>query len=187
MTYTVKNGTWCKDKEGEYFFCTKTGMLAANKSGELVPGTKIVLHESKYTPGQVVTSFSDKVPEGCFYADGSDFDTEIYAELAEVFPDGKLPDARECALVGVGENATYEIAEHDVYTAGEFKDDQLQEHKHSYEDRYAGAAGGSIYNAGAFSTIGVGPTAQITGNASGARTGTTTHGKRLGVYIYVAF
>lgn len=184
MTYTVKNGTWCKDKEGEYFFCTKTGMLAANKSGELVPGTKIVLHESKYTPGQVITSFSDKVPEGCFYADGSDFDTEIYTELAEVFPDGKLPDARECALVGVGENATYEIAEHDVYTTGEFKDDQLQSHSHDYKHTYT--EGGVCFGGDIAASRGKLTDDTTTDNTS-ARFGTTTHGKRLGVYIYIAF
>jgi len=41
-----------------------------------------------------------------------------------------LPDYREAALVGAGQNASDTIADHDVYTVGQFKDDQVQNHKH---------------------------------------------------------
>ena len=37
-----------------------------------------------------------------------------------------LPDLRECVPVGVGQNGTDTIATHDVYTLGQFKDDQMQ-------------------------------------------------------------
>ena len=43
-----------------------------------------------------------------------------------------LPDYREVALVGAGQNGTEgaALADHDVYTVGQFKDDQLQAHRH---------------------------------------------------------
>ena len=41
-----------------------------------------------------------------------------------------LPDYREVALVGAGQNSKDSIATHDVYTVGEFKDDCLQNHVH---------------------------------------------------------
>lgn len=37
-----------------------------------------------------------------------------------------IPDLRETALVGAGENTTDTIAKHDVYAVGEFKDDAVQ-------------------------------------------------------------
>ena len=37
-----------------------------------------------------------------------------------------VPDLRECALVGAGENTHDTIATHDTYTLGQFKDDQIQ-------------------------------------------------------------
>lgn len=41
-----------------------------------------------------------------------------------------LPDTREAALVGAGQNASDSIATHDVYSVGQFNDDCLQAHKH---------------------------------------------------------
>jgi microcystin-dependent protein len=41
-----------------------------------------------------------------------------------------LPDYREVALVGIGTNGTDSIANHDSFTLGQFKDDQLQDHTH---------------------------------------------------------
>lgn len=132
MTYTVKNGTWCKDNAGEYFSCTRVGLIAAQAAGEIPNGTKVVLHERRYDAGQLVDSFNPNPPEGCFVPDGSAFDTSIYTELAAIFPDGYLPDLRECALVMVGQRATG-VTNHDVYTAGQFKDDQAAVPAHTHE------------------------------------------------------
>lgn len=136
MTYTVKNGTWCKDNEKEYYSTTKTGLKAALKAGEITAGTKVVIHEPKYHAGQLIQSLNPNCPEGCFVPDGSAFDTSVYTELAAVFPDGNLPDMRECVLVMAGQNEHLAIYEHDVFSAGEFKDDQAQlvEHDHAITD-----------------------------------------------------
>lgn len=131
MTYTVKNGTWCKDNEKEYYSTTETGLKAALKAGEITPGTRVVVHKPKYHAGQLIQSLNHECPEGCFVPHGQLFDTSIYEELAKVFPDGKLPDLRECVLVCAGRSERTEITNHDEYTAGQFKDDQFAEHSHS--------------------------------------------------------
>ena len=123
MTYTVKNGTWCKDNEKEYYSATETGLKAALKAGEITSGTRVVVHKPKYHAGQLIQSLNPECPEGCFVPHGQSFDTGVYEELAKVFPDGKLPDLRECVLVCAGQNEHITTHEHDVFNAGEFKDD----------------------------------------------------------------
>lgn len=131
MTYTVKNGTWCKDNNKEYYSTTKAGLKAALAAGEITAGTKVVIHEPQYHAGQVIQSLNPECPEGCFVPHGQAFDTSIYEELAKVFPGGKLPDMRECVMVCAGRSERAEITNHDEYTAGQFKDDQFAEHGHS--------------------------------------------------------
>ena len=131
MTYTVKNGTWCKDNEKEYYSTTKTGLKAALKAGEITPGTRVVVHNPRYYAGQLIQSLNPECPEGCFVPHGQSFDTGIYEELAKVFPGGVLPDLRECVLVCAGRSERTEITNHDEYTAGQFKDDQFAEHSHN--------------------------------------------------------
>ena len=131
MTYTVKNGTWCKDNNKEYYSTTKAGLKAALAAGEITSGTKVVIHEPKYHAGQLIQSLNPECPEGCFVPHGQAFDTNIYTELAKLFPDGNLPDMRECVMVCAGRSERTEITNHDEYTAGQFKDDQFAEHSHN--------------------------------------------------------
>lgn len=131
MTYTVKNGTWCKDNNKEYYSTTKTGLKAALAAGEITSGTKVVIHEPQYHTGQLIQSLNPECPEGCFVPHGQAFDTNIYTELAKLFPDGNLPDMRECVMVCAGRSERTEITNHDEYTAGQFKDDQFAEHNHN--------------------------------------------------------
>ena len=131
MTYTVKNGTWCKDNNKEYYSTTKTGLKAALAAGEITSGTKVVIHEPQYHVGQLIQSLNPECPEGCFVPHGQAFDTNIYTELAKLFPDGNLPDMRECVMVCAGRSERTEITNHDEYTAGQFKDDQFAEHDHN--------------------------------------------------------
>lgn len=131
MAYTVKNGTWCKDNEKEYYSTTKAGLKAALAAGEITAGTKVVIHKPKYHAGQLIQSLNPECPEGCFAPHGQEFDTSIYEELAKIFPSGVLPDMRECVLVCVGENTHISTHEHDVFSAGEFKDDCAISHAHT--------------------------------------------------------
>lgn len=134
MTYTVKNGTWCKDNDKEYYSTTKTGLKAALKAGEIQAGTKVVVHEPKYHAGQLIQSLNPNCPEGCFVPDGSAIDP-VYEELIAVVGPN-LPDMRECVLVMAGQNTHITTHAHDVFSAGEFKDDQAQlvEHDHAITD-----------------------------------------------------
>lgn len=130
MTYSVKNGTWCKDNNKEYYSTTKTGLKAALAAGEITSGTKVAIHEPKYHAGQLIQSLNPNCPEGCFVPHGQTFDTSIYEELAKIFPSGVLPDMRECVLVCAGQNEHITTHEHDVFNAGEFKDDCAIKHSH---------------------------------------------------------
>ena len=131
MTYSVKNGTWCKDNNKEYYSNTKTGLKAALKAGEISTGTKVAIHEPKYHAGQLIQSLNPNCPEGCFVPHGQTFDTSIYEELAKIFPSGVLPDMRECVLVCAGQNTHITTHAHDVFSAGEFKDDCSIKHSHT--------------------------------------------------------
>ena len=130
MTYSVKNGTWCKDNGKEYYSTTKAGLKAALAAGEITAGTKVVIHEPKYHAGQLIQSLNPNCPEGCFVPHGQAFNKSIYEELAKVFPSGVLPDMRECVLVCAGQNEHITTHEHDVFNAGEFKDDCSIKHSH---------------------------------------------------------
>ena len=113
-----------------------------------------------------------------------------------------LPDLREIVFVGAGQNGTETIANHDVYTVGQFKDDQIQNITGQiYIDELASGYGSGSYTPkGAFANLGTkGNTTTRYNSASGnyktydfdasrvARAGTTTHGKQIGVnYIIKA-
>src|SRR5574344_454602 len=74
-----------------------------------------------------------KVPmSGYLYCDGSTFDENVYPALYMYLGTNVLPDYRECVMVGAEQNTTDTIATHDVYGEGEFKDDQMQQHKHKF-------------------------------------------------------
>jgi len=131
MKYTVKNGTWCKDNNGqEYYSCTQVGLKAALAAGELHANDKVVVHDRQFPVGTVIHSIAANPPEGFMAMVGQTIPT-IYEELIEALGTDQMPDTRECVLVGAGQNTTAAIEAHDVYAVGEFKDDQAQTHKHS--------------------------------------------------------
>lgn len=114
---------------------------------------------------------------------GTDIELETHYPSFYVF-NGRsnvLPDLRECALVGVGQNGTDTIATHDTYTLGQFKDDQFQDHIHQ---NYGGWGSGST-DQGRFRVDGNSPAnawnERSVRSGSGYRYGTTTHGKQKGV------
>lgn len=93
----------------------------------------------------------------------------------------RLPDLREVVLVGAGTNGTLPIAAHDVFGVGQFKDDQVQSHEHSYwrsndQNGRAQAYEASYYNVDGFT--------QQT-SACTARNGSTTRTKQYGVNWYI--
>ena len=147
---------------------------------------------------------ANKVPPHWLLCDGSEYDVGAYPELFDVigYTYGgsgnkfKVPDYRECTLVGAGENGTDTMEAHDVYGLGEFKDDQLQNitgRMWTPSRGWTFASLGPGQGEGALQPINQGEPANAPGEGwygvvSGvsldaslsARTGITTHGKQKG-------
>ena len=112
-------------------------------------------------------------------ADGSTVDATLHPRLAAVMP--TLPDLRECVLVGAGQNTHNTIATHDVYSVGQFKDDQFQDHGHTLVTRAGYGVGGpgfAVSNSGS-------EWGRYNSNGASGRAESTTHGKQTGVLYYV--
>ena len=141
--------------------------------------------------GTILPLYKKSNPIGYLYCDGSTFDETVYPALYAYLGTNVLPDYREFALVGAEQNTTdvYDastnpngtIHDHDVYTEGQAKDDQVQDHRHSAYfqggyDKMASNSGGEYV---------VPPNDANTGGVVGARAGTVTRGKRKAVYFYI--
>lgn len=124
---------------------------------------------------------SNKIPPHWLLCDGSEYDVGAYPELFDVIgytyggsgSKFKVPDYRECALVGAGENGTDTMEAHDVYGLGEFKDDQLQDHRHYYS--VSDGAHGVQGDWGDYVSTGT------RGEITSGRAGLVTRGKRKGI------
>lgn len=92
-----------------------------------------------------------------------------------------LPDTREVALVGAGQNDSDSIATHDVYTVGKFKDDQLQSHTHQVTIPGLGMSGANGSNRYADTYL----FNQGTNGMFYCRYGDVTRGKRKGVKFII--
>lgn len=146
--------------------------------------------------GTLISQYKKVAMSGYLYCDGSTFDENKYPALYMYLGTNVLPDYRECVMVGAEENTTDTIATHDVYGEGEFKDDQIQSHRHLVKDTAFGTP--LAYGMDAGNGAGVVDrtvTGQLTNRAweaTGAgfkdtvsRYGETTHGKQKAVYVYI--
>jgi len=141
--------------------------------------------------GTIKPFYLPSAPIGWLELNGSAFDTSKYSSLYSLLGTNKLPDFRECVLVGAGQSDNdYDastnpngIHEHDVYNVGEFKDDQFQGHKHSLPQVW-GTEGPSAkcwdteYSTGKATRTGNPISDDVNGEP---RVGSTTHGKQVGV------
>ena len=160
----------------------------------VVIGNPIVLSSTDYTIyangkigddviGTIKPFYLSSSPIGWLELNGSTFDSSKYSSLYSLLGTNKLPDFRECTLVGVGQSSrpNTELVAHDVYTIGQFKDDQLQGHSHSFYNVYWNDNGGDA-NPTASSQRAVNSETIISDGTNGTpRYGTTTHGKQIGV------
>ena len=130
--------------------------------------------------GTLIQQYKKKPMSGYLYCDGSTFDENVYPALYMYLGSNILPDYRECVMVGAEENTTDTIATHDVYSEGEFKDDQFQLHNHIVPNSHPDGTSqlsAQYSDKGFFGSI---KTYQDTG-----RFGETTHGKQKAVYVYI--
>lgn len=131
--------------------------------------------------GTLIQQYKKKPMSGYLYCDGSTFDENAYPALYMYLGSNILPDYRECVMVGAEQNTTDTIAAHDVYTEGEFKDDQLQQHTHIILSNSSDVGASNRVREGA-----PGGTASVpTSDIDSGRTGETTHGKQKAVYVYI--
>lgn len=152
------------------------------------------------------------IPSGYLFCDGGAYSrteySELFAAIGTMFGVGdgsttfNIPDLRETVPVGSGTRGSG-VASHDIYNVGEFQDDQLQEHAHEFIPSIGTSrqnkAKGRLYYGDSGNNPGdpyvnddsedvyiIGKTTTYEGYGD-PRTGTTTHGKQLGVnYIIKA-
>ncbi len=149
--------------------------------------TRSIKMENIIPVGAIMPFYGSVAPGGWFMCDGTDTTNTSnqldlhHPELYRVLGNSNiLPDLRECVLVGAGQSTRAILDEtghaHDVYTLGEFKDDQIQVHTHQYKINYYGSGSSISSNCSAQTNPDYDATTVISG-----RTGDTTHGKQLGV------
>ena len=139
--------------------------------------------------GTLITQYKKVPMSGYLYCDGSTFDENAYPALYMYLGTNVLPDYRECVMVGAEQNTTDTIANHDVYTQGEFKDDQLQDHKHHVK-MYPAEKYQNVLTQIADYTTDINDNSLnelYTLNVANARKGTTTHGKQFGVNYIIKY
>ena len=158
-------------------------MLGIVKNNKIIP---LTTDTGTGAPiGTLIQQYKKKPLSGYLYCDGSTFDENVYPALYMYLGTNVLPDYRECVMVGAEQNTTDTIATHDVYGEGEFKDDQLQEHKHTIGTQSTGTYTGGYSIRGHTDDLGEDTINKDTTSPINARGGTTTHGKQKAVYVYI--
>lgn len=148
----------------------------------------------------VLPYFGQNLPERFLWCDYTEFDPAEYPDLYAELGDNHTPDLREVVLVGAGKNTTniFDSTEtdpntqaagtqaHDVYSVGEFKDDQFQGHQH---EQYQATSNDEANWNGSYLITGWTwrDTRKIKNMAdmTAARWGTTTHGKQVGCHYII--
>lgn len=174
----------------------------------ILSGDEYVIHADKSVEGGMIGDVkaraTNNIPYGWLECNGQAISRTDYAKLFEYFNTQKydgtntllsrygtgdgsttfnLPDYREAALVGIGQNSVNTIATHDTYTMGQYKDDQIQSHKH-VGSHYNGSGNTIAYYPVSINTTKKGYDSDFIQGVSGARNGSVTRGKRKGV-IYI--
>ena len=154
--------------------------------------------------GMIAAFGTPSAPSGWLECDGDAVSRTTYERLFDAIGttwgsgDGSttfnLPDMREVAPVGIGTRGAG--AASDVFTLGQFKDDQMQKITGSFQLRQGmiQSTGGSMSSSGTD-----GRTTQVnttdgdrnlsfdSANSPDARTGTVTRGKRIGTLYCIKF
>ena len=144
--------------------------------------------------GDIKAIYSSTISYGWLACDGTDttgtdYELQIVSPIlyAKLGNSNILPDFRECVLVGIGESGRSEIEStnsHDIYTLGEFKNDQMQSHRHKHNLYCDGSNGNDWSYRTGVSNYWLND--QKTDYNDG-RSGTTTHGKQVGVNYCIKY
>lgn len=145
--------------------------------------------------GTIIGQYKKANMSGYLYLDGSTFDQTLYPALYAYLGTNVLPDYREFVLVGAEQNTTSAtIADHDVFTQGQEKDDRLQEHIHYLEasnfghtDKFFNSSGGTGNTLASLQYEGAPAGSPVfrAGEFIQGRHGTTTRTKEKAVFWYI--
>ena len=168
------------------------------------------------TPVGIILPYGGKIaPDGYLLCDGRAVSRTEYSALFNVigtyFGNGdgintfNVPDLRECVPVGIGTRSSG-VATHDLYSLGEFKDDQFKSHNHGAKitggehSHWVGARNDALLNvsgdgdcivnqgdshqSGSVQSSSEGHSHGITIHNTG---GNTTHGKQVGVNFVIKY
>ena len=137
---------------------------------------------------------NNKVPAGYLPCDGRAVSRTQYSALFNVigtsFGNGdgnntfNVPDLRECVPVGIDASGRADNGDHDIYTLGQFKKDQLQAHSHSVRTVLSGLVGNALGEV-AFAYFPLNKY-ELSSNNNG-NSGDTTHGKQVGVNYIIKY
>ena len=163
---------------------TQNGLMSSSDKSKL---------DTLVPVGTIFSGLYSVAPTGYLLCDGREVSISSYPNLYNVIGSlaccqstdstkFKLPDFRECALVGAGENKTDVIEDHDIYALGEFKDDQFQTHTHSVRVRHSGSSGMGVDNQNAKRDGSI-----TSGEPNSGRYGDVTRGKRKGVNYIIKY
>lgn len=137
--------------------------------------------------GTIIGQYKKVNMAGYLYLDGSTFDQTLYPALYAYLGTNVLPDYREFVLVGAEQNTTSAtIADHDVFTQGQEKDDQLQTHAHTFSI-FGGAGSYGVIDLTTGSRANEYTNEPVPPFGSGitVRKGTTTRTKEKAVFWYI--
>ena len=135
--------------------------------------------------GTLISFYGNTAPAHYWQCAGQWYDRNVYTALFNVIQSDYLPDFRECAIVGIGQNyrdSNSGLAVHDVYTLGQFKDDQFQTHWHGADYGEAGAG-----NHRGFAHITLNEYDWTPAYSPSGRNGDVTRGKRMGALICIRY
>ena len=132
--------------------------------------------------GTIIGQYKKVNMSGYLYLDGSTFDQTLYPALYAYLGTNVLPDYREFVLVGAEQNTTSAtIADHDVFTQGQEKDDRIQNHDHGIPVDQSSGSAQSVHAVIANANLEI----AYTGPVHAARQGTTTRTKEKAVFWYI--
>lgn len=118
--------TEAKVNEGEddYAFLTVKKLVhslgVTHVIDKLVSNLWLKLAAKIFPVGAAIPWFTDVAPEGFAMMKNQAFDTELYPHLAQIWPDGVIPDMRGCGVIG----------KEDDETVGVWEEGQVKQHGH---------------------------------------------------------
>lgn len=120
----IATETKVNEGEDDYAFLTVKKLVhslgVTHVIDKLVSNLWLKLAAKIFPVGAAIPWFTDVAPEGFAMMKNQAFDTERYPHLAEIWPNGVIPDMRGCGVIG----------KEDDETVGVWEEGQVKEHGH---------------------------------------------------------